>query len=102
MKKRYLLSLIACFVGLCAFLFTVFYDEAEKTAIRQLNDQQQIHAKQAARGIEDFFTTWTGILNSFSKMDSMISADAGDEALPDERHAVVRATNKTNRVTRPI
>ena len=75
-KKRYLLSLIACLVGLSAYLFIAFYNEAEKTAIRQLNDRQQIHATQAARGIEDFFTTWTGILNSFSKMDSMISADA--------------------------
>ena len=77
MKKKNLLVLTTCFVGLCAYLFMVFYGEAEKTAIRQLNDEQHIHAKQAAHGIEDFFTTWTGILNSFSKMDAIISVDAG-------------------------
>lgn len=65
-----------CFVGLCAYLFIIFYDEAEKTAIRQLNDEQRIHAEQAAHGIEDYFATWTGILNSFSKMDMIISVDA--------------------------
>jgi two-component system, cell cycle sensor histidine kinase and response regulator CckA len=75
-KKRTLLFLIICFVGLCAYLFIVFNDEAEKTAIRQLNEEQQIHAKQAAHGIEDYFATWTGILNSFSKMDTMVSVDA--------------------------
>ena len=68
-KRRTLIFLITCFVGLCAYLFIVFYDEAKKTAIRQLNEEQQIHAKQAARGIEDFFATWTGTLNSFAKID---------------------------------
>lgn len=75
MKKTTLVFLIACFVALCIYLFTVFYDEAEKTAIRQLNEEQKIHAKQAAHGIEDFFATWTGILNSISKIDAIIDAD---------------------------
>ena len=76
MKQKILLFLLTCFVGLCAYLFIVFYGEAEKTAIRQLNEEQQIHAKQAAHGIEDFFATWTGILSSFSKMDAIIGDDA--------------------------
>lgn len=57
------------------YLFVVFYDEAVKRQIRQLNDEQRIHAKQAAHGIEDFFSTWTGILESFSKMEPIISVD---------------------------
>ena len=35
-----------------------------------------IHAKQAARGIEDFFATWTRSLNSLAKMDEVIATDA--------------------------
>jgi two-component system, cell cycle sensor histidine kinase and response regulator CckA len=64
-ESKILLFFLTRFVGLCAYLFVVFYSEAEKTVIRQLNDKQQIHAKQAAHGIEDFFATWTGILSSF-------------------------------------
>ena len=76
MKKKTLVFFITCFTGLCAYLFIFFYSEAEKTAIRQLNEEQKIHAKQAAHGIEDFFATWTGILNSFSKIDAIINADS--------------------------
>lgn len=100
MKKRNLLFLITCFAGLCAYLFIVFYGEAEKTAIRNLNDEQQIHAKQAARGIEDFFTTWTGILRSFSKMDSMISFDADGKRYMilfyEAHHEQIRSITRVN------
>jgi hypothetical protein len=65
-------------VSVCSYLFIVFYGEAEKTAIRQLDEEQRIHAKQAARGIEDYFATWTGILNSISKMDAIVNVDADD------------------------
>ncbi|OGQ96729.1 MAG: hypothetical protein A2521_07250 [Deltaproteobacteria bacterium RIFOXYD12_FULL_57_12] len=75
MKKGLFLLLIISFIALCVYLFMVFYDTAEKTAIRQLNAEQQIHAQQASHGIEDFFKTWTGILSSFSKMDEIISVD---------------------------
>lgn len=57
-------------------VFNAFYREAEKTAIKKLNDEQIIHARQAALGIEDFFKTWTETLNSFSKMDEIINIDA--------------------------
>ncbi len=53
----------------------LIYNTAVNTAITQLSNTQLIHAKQAARGIEDFFTTWTGVLNSLSKMDAVINAD---------------------------
>ncbi|MBU1708980.1 MAG: PAS domain S-box protein [Proteobacteria bacterium] len=75
MKKSLFFFLIISFVALCVYLFNVFYGEAEKNAIRQLNEQQQIHAQQASQGIGDFFQTWTGILNSFAKMDEIISVD---------------------------
>jgi PAS domain S-box-containing protein len=41
-----------------------------------LNEEQLIHAKQAARGIEDFFTTWTGVLSSLAKMQEIADLDS--------------------------
>jgi len=60
----------------CAFLFNTFYKEAKNTAITKLHEEQVIHAKQAARGIEDFFATWTRSLSSLSKMDEIVDNDA--------------------------
>lgn len=75
MKRGFLFFFLICLVVVCAYLFIIFYDEAEQTAIRQLNDGQRIHAQQASQGIGDFFKTWIGILNSFSKMDGVNRVD---------------------------
>jgi two-component system, cell cycle sensor histidine kinase and response regulator CckA len=76
--KRTFIALAIVFTGVCAFLFNLFYQEAKNTAITKLNEEQMIHAKQAARGIEDFFATWTRNLSSLSKMDEIIdNAAAG-------------------------
>ncbi len=63
------------FAAASSLFFVLIYNNAVKTAIAQLNNTQLIHAKQAARGIEDFFTTWTGVLSSLSKIDAVINAD---------------------------
>ena len=76
MNKRTFIALTIVFTGACAFLFNTFYKEAKNTAITKLNEEQMIHAKQAARGIEDFFATWTRSLSSLSKMDEVIDTDA--------------------------
>jgi two-component system, cell cycle sensor histidine kinase and response regulator CckA len=75
-KKRILIAITVLFTGVCAFLFNSFYMEAKNSAITKLNEEQMIHAKQAARGIEDFFATWTRSLTSLSKMDPIIDTDA--------------------------
>ncbi|MDQ1238049.1 MAG: two-component system, cell cycle sensor histidine kinase and response regulator CckA [Thermodesulfobacteriota bacterium] len=75
MKKRTLFLLISSFAGVCVVLFYAFYNEAKKTAFEKLNEEQMIHAKQAARGIEEFFKIWTGILTSFARMDAIINND---------------------------
>jgi len=64
------------FVALCAFLFNIFYNEAKKSAIGKLNEEQMLHAKQAARGFEEYFATWSGVLTSLSRMDEIIAIDA--------------------------
>ena len=79
MKPRFKgtsIALALVFTGACAFLFNMFYQEAKNTAVTRLNEEQMIHARQAARGIEDFFATWTGSLDSLSKMDEIIDSDA--------------------------
>ena len=104
MKKRTVLVLVAGFVGLCVYLFFVVYGEAEKTAIRQLNDEQKIHAEQAAHGVEDFFATWTGILNSFAKMDAIITVDAAGKRtmalLYDAHHEQIRSITRVDETGR--
>ncbi len=76
MKKRAFIALTIVFAGACAFLFNSFYMEAKNAAIAKLNEEQTIHAKQAARGIEEFFATWTRSLSSLSKMEAIIDTDA--------------------------
>lgn len=63
------------FVVACALLYHVSYEEAKESAIAQLNGQQMIHAKQAAQGIEDYFTTWIGILTSLARMQEIVDHD---------------------------
>jgi PAS domain S-box-containing protein len=71
-NKKIFIILTLIFTGTCALLFNIFYQEAKNTAIKELNDEQMIHAKQAARGIEDFFATWTRSLNALTQMDEII------------------------------
>ena len=76
MRKRIFIVLVLLLAGVSVFLFNFFYAEAKNVAIANLNEEQMIHAKQAAQGIEDFFATWTRSLNALSKMDEIIDVDA--------------------------
>ena len=72
MNKRTFIALAIIFTGASVFLFNSFYKEPRKTAFTKLNEEQTIHARQAAQRIEDFFAMWTRSLNSLSKMDEII------------------------------
>lgn len=74
--KRSFAFLVIVLTGICSLVFSLIYEQAKGSAINRLNDEQLIHAKQAARGIEEYFATWTGILTSMSKMSEIISVDA--------------------------
>lgn len=74
--RRNILILVVIITGLCGLVFNLIYDEAKQSAIKKLNNEQLIHAQQAARGIEDYFATWTGILTSLSRMDEIVSVNA--------------------------
>ena len=76
MDKRTSIAIAIIFIVASVFLFNSFYNEAKNTAITKLNEEQMIHARQAARGIQDFFETWTRSLNSLSKMDEIVDNNA--------------------------
>jgi len=75
MKKSPLSLWLSIFVGACVLLFYVFYYEAKKNAIQKLNEEQMVHARQAAQGIKEFFTTWTNVLESLTRMDEITNND---------------------------
>jgi len=75
-KKSYFAALLIGFSGVCVLLFLTFYRDAKDVAVARLQEEQRIHARQAARGIEDFFATWTSILGAFSRMEEIIDVDA--------------------------
>ncbi len=72
MKKRIFIWLIGGLVLICGFLFYSFYEEAKRRAVEKLSEEQLIHAKQAAQGVEEFFHTWIGILTSLAGMEEII------------------------------
>jgi signal transduction histidine kinase len=95
--KRTFISLALAIAGACAFLFNSFYREAQNVAITKLNEQQIIHAQQAARGIEDFFATWTRSLNSLSQMDVVIAGDGSVlKHFYESRQAQIMAITRLN------
>ncbi len=80
MKLRHMLFVFAVMLGICFFLFTSFYNQAKREAIKNTNNEQLLYARQAARGIEDFFNNWTRTLNALAESDSVINIDkAGKE-----------------------
>ena len=97
MKKRTLI-VFAIFFSASVFIFNSFYKESKSIVIAKLNEEQMIHAKQAARGIEGFFETWTQSLTYLSNIDPIIDIDiAGKrylelfyEANQDEIKAITR------------
>jgi two-component system cell cycle sensor histidine kinase/response regulator CckA len=96
-KKRTLI-VFAIFFSASVFIFNSFYKESKSIVIANLNEEQIIHAKQAARGIEGFFETWTRSLTYLSNIDPIIDIDiAGKrylelfyEANQDEIKAITR------------
>ncbi len=75
MKKRYILLFFIVVIGFCSWLFSSFYNQIKQGAIVDLNNEQLLHARHAARGIEDFFNYWMSILTSLSESTLIIDMD---------------------------
>ncbi len=69
-------ALVIAFSGGAGLLFFTFYRDAKDAAVAKLHEEQRIHARQAARGIEDFFATWTRSLTALAGMDEIAAAGA--------------------------
>jgi hypothetical protein len=57
-RKAIFIALALIFAGACIFIFERVYEEAKSAAITKLDQQEMIYARQAARGIEEYFATW--------------------------------------------
>jgi C4-dicarboxylate-specific signal transduction histidine kinase len=90
-RKVIFVSLAIAVAGACIFIFEGIYQEAKRAAVTKLNQQQTIYAQQAARGIEEFFATWTRNLNVLSGMNSVVADDR-------EGRAILKLLYETNQV----
>jgi signal transduction histidine kinase len=88
-RKVIFISLAIVIAGACIFIFEGIYQEAKSAAITKLDQQEMIYARQAARGIEEYFATWTGNLNALSRMNSVVADDR-------EGNAVLKLFYETN------
>ena len=80
-RKAIFIFLAIAIAGACVFIFEGIYQGAKSAAITKLNQQQMIYARQAARGIEEFFATWTGGLNALSQMNAVVADDSEGTAV---------------------
>lgn len=80
-RKAIFIALALVIAGACVFIFEGIYQEAKSAAITKLNQQQMIYARQAARGIEEYFATWTGNLNALSQMNTVVADDREGKAV---------------------
>ena len=74
-RKAIFICLAIAIALACVFIFESIYQQAKETAITKLDQQEMIYARQAARGIEDYFATWTGNLNALSQVNSVAADD---------------------------
>lgn len=86
-QKKYLLLLV--FLFLFAYMFFSTYNEVKEKTIEEFNIQQMLFARQAALGIETFFTQRLRELSFISGIDSIIDLD-------DQGKDLMRAYFKNN------
>jgi PAS domain S-box-containing protein len=100
MSKRYAILGFVFFIVLFGFLFISFYREVKQESIKNLNTEQFLHARQAARGIEDFFTNWTKILTILAETDHIRNMDKTGkesiESLYKSNNELIRAVTRVD------
>ncbi|RPH49285.1 MAG: PAS domain S-box protein [Desulfobacteraceae bacterium] len=75
MRHKYLLGLLIAVVVGCLCLFQIVYSEVKEKTIAELNSRQLIHARQAAMGIEEYFSDLIIFLTKISESGHIISLD---------------------------
>lgn len=74
-KKKIWFPFLTVWMILCTLFLFKIYDSAKKRAIDELNERQKILARQAAEGIEYFFSTYTYTLAAISQKENIIRFD---------------------------
>ena len=67
--------LIVLWAAIFGWLFYYIFNTAKKQEIDDLNARQKIHADQAARSLEIFFSSWENLLTSFTKSNHIAAMD---------------------------
>ena len=75
MRHKYLYGLLIAVVCVCLYLFHVIYSEVKEKTISDLNSRQLIFARQAGRGIEEYFSDLIIFLTKISESGHVISLD---------------------------
>ncbi len=90
MKKYTVFFILLSILGCCSFLFYLSYRDVRIKTIAAFNNEQRIMARQAARGIQSFFTEYAISLGYLAKQKDIIDLDqAGRERIKEfyNRHA---------------
>ena len=80
-RKLIFIAIALAIAVACIFIFEGIYQEAKRAAITKLDQQEMIYARQAARGIEEYFAIWTGNLTALSQMNTVVVDDADGKAV---------------------
>ena len=75
MRHKYLFGLLIAVVCVCLYLFHVIYSEVREKTIAELNSRQLIHARQAGREIEEYFSDLIIFLTNVSESGHIIELD---------------------------
>jgi PAS domain S-box-containing protein len=75
MRHRYLLGILIAVICSCLYLFQMIYSEIREKTIGELNSRQLIHARQASRGIEEYFNDLTLFLANAAEGSHIIDLD---------------------------
>lgn len=74
-KSKITLLLLPALAFIVGYMFLTVYGEVKRRTINEFNNQQMILARQAARGIESFFSHYRHGLTFLSRLDDIIAMD---------------------------
>jgi PAS domain S-box-containing protein len=88
--RRYGVFLLSLCLGLAAgfALLYLTYGNVKQEMIAALNERQEIHARQAARGIEGFFQDHIRMLQHLARNEHIVALDADGKAMLRDYHAI--------------
>ncbi|MEE9912014.1 MAG: PAS domain-containing protein [Deltaproteobacteria bacterium] len=99
MKYRSYVAALVLVLALCAIAFFSIYSEVKKQTIHDLNARQIIHARQAARGIQDHFDYLVKTLVVFSHHESIVRLEnQGKKIMADYREAYSEEVKSVTRL----